>query len=162
MPEPTFGTTAVTLELVADVICAARPLMNSRSFDATALICEPVTVSVPPGVTVDGENPVTLGTAVERTVKVPSSEADPAGVVTLSVPLTAPDGTATVILVEVTADGVAAWPPNDTDVLEVVPNAVPYIVMVCPTGALAGDASTTTRVDGGSWVTEVVLPTASY
>lgn len=105
----------------------------------------PVIVTVFPteavvGVPVPVVKLVMVGLAVELTAKGTTAEAVPEGAVTDIIPVVAPEGTVTVIDVEVTADGVAVVPLNETVVLAVVPKAVPAIVTVPPIGAALGDA----------------------
>jgi hypothetical protein len=85
----------------------------------------------------------------------------PAGEVTETGPLDAPDGTATVIEVAVTAVGVALVPLKETEVLAVVPNPVPDIVTIVPAGPALGETLAATSVLAECRVTDNTFPAAS-
>ena len=95
----------------------------------------PEIVTVSPIAPRTGANAVTVGAPI--TEKIPMLVAVPAGVVTLIGPVTAPDGTDTLICVaELTVKFGAVTPPNRT---AVAPNRfAPAMVTVAPTAPVVG------------------------
>ena len=99
-----------------------------------------------------------VGAEVELIMKDEGVVTVPDGAVTVTGPVVAPAGTVTVIDVDVTAEGVADVPLNDTDVSETVPNAVPAIVTVLPIGPPLGDTCRMTSVVSELRTIDVTLP----
>lgn len=135
--------------------------MTTMSLAAFTSNPVPVILMLAPCLVLPAGIAVIVGAAPVTTVKLYPRLEDPAGDVTEIGPVVAPDGTTTVIEVDVTALGVAATPLKDTDVLEVVPKPVPPIVTVAPTAADAGEAPPTTIAVVEEFVTDKTLPAAS-
>ncbi len=138
------GTAAVILDGEFTVNEVAETPLNLTEVvvNPVPLKFEPLIVTeVPTGPEV-GENELIVGAGGLVTVKLPELVAVPPGVVTLILPVVAPDGTVAVILVgEFTVNEIAETPLNLT---EVVVNPVPLkfeplIVTEVPTGPEVGE-----------------------
>ncbi len=156
-PDPTTGACIVSEVAVAPLAMAAkRPLTKTLLFTGSKF--DPVMVTGVAGVSAlfeilysggsinVGEKPLMAGAAFVETVNDPALEHDGVALeqvllptFTLTGPVVAPTGTATVIACAVTALGVAKVPLKVTVTPETnVPNPLPAIVMVVPTGARFG------------------------
>jgi hypothetical protein len=136
-----LGTDVDRLVVVAEETSVDWILNFSLSFAETVSKFVPLTDTEVPGVPMLGLILEIVGWPAPEvvTVKLELLVADPAGVVTLTVPVVAPEGTETTREVTVALVTVAVVPLNFTVSCEgVVLNAVPYIVTVLPTLPLFG------------------------
>ena len=157
-----MGTVTVSAAALAAVMAAARLLTNTLLLASTGSKPEPLSVTAAPWSTTWGEKPDSVGGPWVTTWNAAAVLAVPSAVVTLTGPVVAPWGTATVIWVALTTVGVAAAPLNDTWVVFKAPKAVPAMVTTVPGAARPGVTWATTRVLAGLRLTERMLPTASY
>ncbi len=131
----------VTTMLLADQVSgvAAVPLNVTVLVPAVAPKLLPLIVTAVPTCPVDGERLVSVGVGVADTVNVNALLARPP-TVTTTLPVVAPAGTGTTMLVADQVVGVAAVPLKVT-VLEplLAPKPVPLIVTVVATGPLDGE-----------------------
>jgi hypothetical protein len=129
------GTVAVILLAELTVNVALVPL-NFTEF--TPLRFEPLIVTEVPTGPLFGENPEMVGDPDEVvTVKSLEVVAVPVGLITLILPVVAPDGTVAVILLPEFTVKVAPVPLNVTEVAPV--RCKPLIVTEVPTGPLVGE-----------------------
>jgi len=114
-PEPVLGGTVPVSE-VDDPLesCAYATLNRVRSFASTASKLVPVSVTVAPARPVVGVKLVMVGARLVVTTKGEGPEADPAGVVTPTVPVVAPVGTDTINCVAVALETAADVPLSET------------------------------------------------
>ena len=117
----------------AGVSTSAPTLMIGVPVSALRLVPEIVTTVLLLAAALAGLNPVILG----ATLKIPTLVPVSAGLVTLSLPVTAPSGTTAFTCAAVTTVGaVDALPPKVTTVVPA--KKVPLSVTILPTGAAAG------------------------
>jgi hypothetical protein len=140
------GTVAVTCvaEFTVNGVAATPPKLTA----VAPVKFVPVIVTTVPAGPLAGVKLATTG-SVEETVKFVALSPNPAGVVTRTLPVTAPAGTVAVICVaEFTVMVIAAAPPKLTPVAPV--KFVPVIVTTAPAGPLAGVKLATTGSNAGA------------
>jgi hypothetical protein len=161
LPDEVDGTMMVREVALALVTCANGPSTNTLLKAVSKFV--PVMVRVAPGVAMLGvEVPVVklvmVGAAGDPTKNENDVTAVPEGALTEIGPVVAPAGTATVIEVALTALGDAEIPLKLTEVLDVLPKAVPEMVTVVPTGPDLGETWSTTNVESGFLTIDAILP----
>src|SRR3989442_337907 len=129
--EAPAGTVAV-IAVAELTVKLALTLLNSTAVAPLKLV--PLMVTVVPTPPLVGEKLVIVGGGM--TVKLPALLAVPPGVVTLSGPVVAPDGTVAVMVVAEFTVKLALVPLNRT--AEAPVKLVPLMVTLVPTGPLAG------------------------
>jgi hypothetical protein len=147
-PEAVFDGTGTVTVVSVDAVGVELVLLNFVwLFAGTSAKFVPVIVTEVPATPIVGENPVIVGGSGTVTVNDDALVAEPEGLVTAIVPLVAPVGTVTSMLVVVDAVIVAAVPLNVTAFCAgVALKPVPVIVTGVPTGPEPGVKPVTVTV----------------
>ena len=139
-PEPVAaGTANASCVVVTDDTRAGLWFSFTVVAPAAGLKFVPSTFTVVPGRPADGVNPAMVGIPAAATTKSCALMAVLAATVTVTLPVVAPAGTATVSAVGDALTTTAATPLNATALSTgVALNPVPVIAMMAPTGPVAG------------------------
>ena len=162
-PDPATGVVVARLAALDELTAELTILNVALLFDATVSKFVPVIVTGVPGVAIAGLNPEIAGAPFGGdTINEVLLVAEPAGEVTLIVPVVAPAGTVVMICVAVEEVTAAAAPLKVTVFwLGVALNPVPEMVTNVPAAPPFGVNSITAAVAELWRVMETRLPTAS-